>query len=100
MSVHQDDTPLLNFTVYDENHDIVDLSGYTISLKIIRPDYTVLTKTPTKVSGGSTGLLSYQVVSGDLNKSGYYTLQLIHDKTGEHFSSDVKGIAVIPNAEA
>lgn len=100
MTVHQDDTPLLKFTVRDETNAVVDLSGYTVTLKIIRPDYTVLTKTPVKVSGGTTGQLSYQVVTGDLTKSGYYTLQLVNDKTGEHFSSDVMGLSVIPNAEA
>lgn len=100
MTVHQDDTPLLKFTVRDETNTVVDLSGYTVALKIVRPDYTVLTKTPVKVSGGTTGQLSYQVVIGDLTKSGYYTLQLINTATGAKFSSYVMGLSVIPNAEA
>jgi hypothetical protein len=100
MTVHQDDTTLLKFTVRDETNTIVDLSGYTITLKIIRPDFTVLTKTPTKVSGGTTGQLTYQCVTGDLNKSGDYTLQIINGKTGEHFSSTVMSLPVAPNAEA
>lgn len=100
MTVHQDDTPLLKFTVKDEDSNILNLTSYTVTLKIVRPDYSVLTKTPTKVSGGSTGLLSYQTIAGDLFKAGYYTIQIVLDKSGEHFSSDIRGLNVIPNAEA
>lgn len=53
-----------------------DLSGVTSSsFRIRRPDGTLLTKTATLVSGGSGGLVEYQVEDGDLNQEGEYQVQ-------------------------
>jgi hypothetical protein len=72
-----------------------DLTGYSaVSMKIRKPSGTLLTKTPT-VSALSTGVLTYETISGDLDEVGDYTVEvLLTYPDGDYIKSELDNFAV------
>ena len=72
-----------------------DLTGYSaVSMKIRKPGGTLLTKTPT-VSALTTGVLTYETISGDLDEVGDYTVEvLLTYPDGDYIKSELDNFTV------
>ncbi len=84
-------------TVKDENDDIVDISGATVTFIFHRPDGTQLHKPATLVNDGTDGQVKYITESGDLNTHGNWRLQAFVDFGTREWYSDIIKFKVYNN---
>lgn len=63
-------------TVYDENDDVVNISGATTkALLFTKPTNVTVTQDASLVSNGVSGVMQYTSVSGDLDIAGIWKIQ-------------------------
>lgn len=79
-AIHEGDVgTTFTVTVYEDTTPpaALDLStATTLQFKLLRPDDTVLTVTPTFVTDGTDGQLQYNTQAGDLDQAGSWELQV------------------------
>ena len=74
--IHTGDTPDFEHTMRDDDDVIVDISSpITLTMFLLKPDGTVLTKTASLVGDGTDGLMHYQVLTADLDAQGDWSRQ-------------------------
>jgi hypothetical protein len=66
----------LRATIYDGS-SIFSLSSATVSVVLVKPDGTKVTKAGSLVTDGTDGLVEYITVSGDLDQAGIWEIQAI-----------------------
>lgn len=74
----------LVFYIYDENDDLVDISGFdNLTFKAGQPGSNlIMSGGMTLVSGGTTGFCKYQVTGGSLATVGTYDAEIQCDIDG------------------
>lgn len=76
---HVGETPILRFTVRDQDDAVVDVSsasGAGTKLVLMRkPDGTILSKTATFTTTGTDGKVQYQVLTSDFDAQGEWEVQ-------------------------
>lgn len=74
----------ISFTVQYANAAVVNLSGYTVNMKVWTPGTpgTLLTNNVCTITDANTGACVYTLLSGDFNTTGIYYGELEVLKTG------------------
>lgn len=95
--IHIGDTTKFVILVMDGS-TVVDLSTTTsITVTLKKPDGTKLTKTPTFVTNGSDGYITFTTTTTDLDTSGYWSIQSFIVTSTKSWHTDIQKIQVLPN---
>lgn len=74
-------------TIYDENHDIVNVSGViTKDIIFTKPTNATVTKDATLINNGISGVIQYTTQSGDLDVAGIWNIQAHIQSSGSTYS--------------
>lgn len=99
--IHVGDIGLaLQYTVYDQNGAVYNISGCQITIKYTPPHNSspVFTKSGTLVTNGTDGLVQYVTQSGDLSVPGWWLSQgTVNTPGGAVFHSDTQRFRVFGN---
>jgi len=87
----------LDFTVYDQNESIVDVTGGSFGLKIGDPNGKVTTRSAALLNSGSDGKVTVTTDVDDFAMVGVHRLQLIVTLSGIPYPSDILEVEVYEN---
>ena len=88
----------IRVTVRDQDNTVVDLSTTSTRTIFLRdPTGKVLSKSGTLVSGGTTGIMEYVTISGDLAIPGEWAIQARFVNSGGTFYTNVDTLPVMQN---
>lgn len=97
--IHEGDIGTVFQFTFKDNGTAIDISTLTTREIIFKkPDKTKLVKTPSLVTDGTDGLVTYTIASGDINQIGMWSAQgrLALSNT-QNWYSDVVQFKVFPN---
>lgn len=85
------------FTVKDQNGDIVDVSGFTNNIIFKKPDNTILNVPASFITNGIDGGIHYKTLNGDLNLAGMWRVQISITNATVTYDSDINTFKVYRN---
>ena len=96
--IHQSDIGvILQFTVQEAGTAVNISTASTKTIKLVKPDDSVLSKAGSFTTDGSDGKLQYTTVSGDLDTAGTWHAQLYLVMTGWTGHTSIVPFVVYPN---
>ena len=89
-------------TVKRQDGTIMDDLGDAslIQMKFGKPDNSVITRTAALFTDGTDGIVVYESVSGDIDQSGRWRMQVVIEIGGAHWSSEAIKFRVDPNVDS
>jgi hypothetical protein len=88
----------LKSQVVDQDGNIVNISGYRLTMTLRKPDSTYLYVTPLLLTDGTDGYMAYTTQAGDLTNAGDWQRQGAASGVGSpYWLTDVTQFQVLPN---
>lgn len=88
---------VFQYTIYDQDSNVVNISGGTYTLVFQKPNNTQLVVAPTALTNGSDGILQYTSVSGDINVAGMWRGQIRINQGSSQWRTDIPTFKVYQN---
>jgi len=87
----------LEFTIYDQDELVLNVTGGTFVLKITDPNGAPTERPATPVSDGSDGKVTLTTDEDDFARVGTHKLQLVVTLSGVEYPSDILEVQIFPN---
>lgn len=98
--IRVNDETRIDITVRDENNMPIDLSqAVAITLKVRKPDGSVVDRPVTFITNGEDGAISYQMTPGELDQKGIWRLQVYLELGSGVRRSTIIPFEVYPNLD-